>query len=131
MQKRRQRGHQCLTFSGIHLCDMAIIQRKRSYQLLVIMTHTQPPTRNFPANRQTIRQQLGEKTVLEARIAKDRAELQEILDTLPLRSRMEKVLILLRKEREVAELNAADARESEDFAAQRDAQVVRFVKNER
>ncbi len=31
-------------------------------------------------------------------------------------------------EREVAELNAADARESEDFAAQRDAQVVRFVK---
>ena len=31
-------------------------------------------------------------------------ELQEILDTLPLRSRMEKVLTLLRKEREVAEL---------------------------
>ncbi|MEH6569461.1 MAG: endopeptidase La [Halioglobus sp.] len=31
-------------------------------------------------------------------------QLQEILDTLPLRSRMEKVLILLRKEREVAEL---------------------------
>ncbi len=32
---------------------------------------------------QTIRQQLGEKTVLEARIDKDRAELQEILDNLP------------------------------------------------
>jgi ATP-dependent Lon protease len=31
-------------------------------------------------------------------------QLQEILDTLPLRSRMEKVLTLLRKEREVAEL---------------------------
>lgn len=31
-------------------------------------------------------------------------QLQEILDTLPLRSRMEKVLLLLRKEREVAEL---------------------------
>jgi ATP-dependent Lon protease len=31
-------------------------------------------------------------------------QLQEIMDTLPLRSRMEKVLILLRKEREVAEL---------------------------
>ena len=31
-------------------------------------------------------------------------QLQEILDTLPLRSRMEKVLALLRKEREVAEL---------------------------
>jgi ATP-dependent Lon protease len=31
-------------------------------------------------------------------------QLQEILDTVPLRSRMEKVLILLRKEREVAEL---------------------------
>jgi ATP-dependent Lon protease len=31
-------------------------------------------------------------------------QLQEILDTLPLRSRIEKVLILLRKEREVAEL---------------------------
>jgi ATP-dependent Lon protease len=31
-------------------------------------------------------------------------QLQEILDTLPLRSRMEKVLVLLRKEREVAEL---------------------------
>jgi len=32
---------------------------------------------------QTIRDQLEEKTVLEARIAKDRAELQEILDNLP------------------------------------------------
>ena len=31
-------------------------------------------------------------------------QLQEIMDTLPLRSRMEKVLVLLRKEREVAEL---------------------------
>ena len=31
-------------------------------------------------------------------------QLQEILDTLPLRSRIEKVLTLLRKEREVAEL---------------------------
>ena len=31
-------------------------------------------------------------------------QLQEILDTLPLRSRMEKVITLLRKEREVAEL---------------------------
>jgi len=31
-------------------------------------------------------------------------QLQEILDTLPLRSRMEKVLVLLRREREVAEL---------------------------
>lgn len=31
-------------------------------------------------------------------------QLQEILDTLPLRSRIEKVLVLLRKEREVAEL---------------------------
>jgi len=33
-------------------------------------------------------------------------QLQEIMDTLPLRSRMEKVLLLLRKEREVAELQA-------------------------
>jgi ATP-dependent Lon protease len=33
-------------------------------------------------------------------------QLQEILDTLPLRSRMEKVLTLLRKEREVAELQS-------------------------
>jgi two-component system NtrC family sensor kinase len=32
---------------------------------------------------QTIRQQLDEQTTLEARIAKDRAELQEILDNLP------------------------------------------------
>ena len=32
---------------------------------------------------QTIRQQLREKTALEARMAKDRAELQEILDNLP------------------------------------------------
>ncbi|NQX88831.1 MAG: endopeptidase La [Halioglobus sp.] len=38
-------------------------------------------------------------------------QLQEILDTLPLRSRMEKVLVLLRKEREVAELQGQITRQ--------------------
>ena len=38
-------------------------------------------------------------------------QLQEILDTLPLRSRMEKVLQLLRKEREVAELQGQISRQ--------------------
>ena len=44
-------------------------------------------------------------------------QLQEIMDTLPLRSRMEKVLVLLRKEREVAALQGQITRQVNEQAS--------------
>ena len=61
VQINRQRGHQGLSFAGLHFRDFSVVQHDAAHELHVEVTHVQGALRRLAADGERFRQQIAQR----------------------------------------------------------------------